>query len=135
MKDLAQEKYEEKNKIPVYIWAVIIVVAILTFIKLISENVSLKQKKGGHRPPTLILPYSHTPTLVLLSLMLLRHLLNLLFHGLQVKGSRILHRRIVDRRHSQFGNCILNIYKAPEFTGIEIVHITAGRGYLDFLRE
>ncbi len=34
LKDLAQEKYEEKNKIPVYIWAVIIVVAILTFIKL-----------------------------------------------------------------------------------------------------
>jgi hypothetical protein len=34
MKDLAQEKYEEKNKIPVYIWGVIIVVAILTFMKL-----------------------------------------------------------------------------------------------------
>ena len=34
MKDLAQEKYEERNKIPVYIWAVIIVVAILTFMKL-----------------------------------------------------------------------------------------------------
>jgi len=34
MKDLAQEKYEEKNKIPVYIWAVIIVVAILTYMKL-----------------------------------------------------------------------------------------------------
>ncbi|HET7002943.1 MAG TPA: hypothetical protein VFI33_16570 [Puia sp.] len=34
MKDLAQEKYEEKNKIPVYIWAVIIVVAIMTFMKL-----------------------------------------------------------------------------------------------------
>lgn len=34
MKDLAQEKYEEKNKIPIYIWAVIIVVAILTFMKL-----------------------------------------------------------------------------------------------------
>ena len=34
MKDLAQEKYEEKNKIPVYIWAVIIVIAILTFMKL-----------------------------------------------------------------------------------------------------
>ena len=34
MKDLAQEKYEEKNKIPVYIWAVIIFVAILTFMKL-----------------------------------------------------------------------------------------------------
>ena len=34
MKDLAQEKYEEKNKIPVYIWAVIIFVAILTYMKL-----------------------------------------------------------------------------------------------------
>jgi DNA-binding PadR family transcriptional regulator len=34
MKDLAQEKYEEKNKIPVYIWAVIFVIAILTFMKL-----------------------------------------------------------------------------------------------------
>ena len=34
MKDLAREKYEERNKIPVYIWAVIIVVAILTFMKL-----------------------------------------------------------------------------------------------------
>ena len=34
LNDLAQEKYEEKNKIPVYIWAVIIVVAILTFMKL-----------------------------------------------------------------------------------------------------
>ena len=34
MKDLSQEKYEEKNKIPVYIWAVIIVIAILTFMKL-----------------------------------------------------------------------------------------------------
>jgi len=34
MKDLAQEKYEEKNKIPVYIWAVLIVIAILTFMKL-----------------------------------------------------------------------------------------------------
>jgi len=37
MKDLAQEKYEEKNKIPVYIWAVIIVVAILTFMKLFPK--------------------------------------------------------------------------------------------------
>jgi DNA-binding PadR family transcriptional regulator len=34
MKDLAQEKYEEKNKIPVVIWAVIFVIAILTFMKL-----------------------------------------------------------------------------------------------------
>jgi len=34
MKDLAQEKYEDKNKIPVYIWAVIIITAILTFMKL-----------------------------------------------------------------------------------------------------
>ncbi|MEJ0081726.1 MAG: hypothetical protein WDM78_12455 [Puia sp.] len=34
LNDLSQEKYEEKNKIPVYIWAVIIVVAILTFMKL-----------------------------------------------------------------------------------------------------
>jgi len=34
MKDLAQDKYEEKNKIPVYIWGVLIVIAILTFIKL-----------------------------------------------------------------------------------------------------
>ena len=34
MKDLAQEKYEEKNKIPVYIWALIIFIAILTFMKL-----------------------------------------------------------------------------------------------------
>lgn len=34
LKDLAREEYDEKNKIPVYIWAVIIVVAILTFMKL-----------------------------------------------------------------------------------------------------
>src|SRR5579872_7492970 len=34
LKDLAREKYDERNKIPVYIWAVIIVAAILTFIKL-----------------------------------------------------------------------------------------------------
>jgi hypothetical protein len=34
MKDLEQENYEEKNKIPVYIWAIVIVVAILTFMKL-----------------------------------------------------------------------------------------------------
>jgi len=34
MKDLTQDKYEEKNKIPVYIWGVLIVIAILTFIKL-----------------------------------------------------------------------------------------------------
>jgi hypothetical protein len=34
MKDLAEEKYEEKNKIPVFIWAVIIFIAILTFMKL-----------------------------------------------------------------------------------------------------
>ena len=34
MKDLAQEKYEEKNKIPVFIWALIIFIAILTFMKL-----------------------------------------------------------------------------------------------------
>ncbi|HLA59736.1 MAG TPA: hypothetical protein VK622_13270 [Puia sp.] len=34
IKDLAQEKYEEKNKIPVFIWALIIFVAILTFMKL-----------------------------------------------------------------------------------------------------
>jgi hypothetical protein len=40
MKDLAQEKYEEKNKIPAYIWAVIIVVAILTFIKLFPRMFS-----------------------------------------------------------------------------------------------
>jgi hypothetical protein len=37
MKDLAQEKYDEKNKIPVYIWAVIIVVAILTYMKLFPK--------------------------------------------------------------------------------------------------
>jgi DNA-binding PadR family transcriptional regulator len=34
LKDLAQEKYEEKNKIPIYIWAVIFVIAVLTFMKL-----------------------------------------------------------------------------------------------------
>ena len=34
MKDLAQDEYEEKNKIPVYIWGVLIVIAILTFMKL-----------------------------------------------------------------------------------------------------
>jgi hypothetical protein len=34
MKDLAREKYDEKNKIPVYLWAVIIVVALWTFMKL-----------------------------------------------------------------------------------------------------
>jgi hypothetical protein len=34
LKELAREKYDEKNKIPVYIWAVIIFVAILTFMKL-----------------------------------------------------------------------------------------------------
>ena len=34
MKDLAQEKYEEKNKIPVFIWALIIFIAILSFMKL-----------------------------------------------------------------------------------------------------
>ena len=34
MKDLALEKYEEKNKIPIFIWALIIFIAILTFMKL-----------------------------------------------------------------------------------------------------
>jgi len=34
MKDLALEKYEEKNKIPVFIWALVIFVDILTFMKL-----------------------------------------------------------------------------------------------------
>ena len=37
MKDLVKERYEEKNKIPVYIWAVIIVVAILTYMKLFPK--------------------------------------------------------------------------------------------------
>jgi hypothetical protein len=33
MNDLAQEKYEEKNKMPVIIWAVIIVIAVLAFMR------------------------------------------------------------------------------------------------------
>ena len=34
MNELSRKEYDEKNKIPVYIWAVIIVIAILTFMKL-----------------------------------------------------------------------------------------------------
>ncbi len=37
MKDLSLEKYEEKNKIPIFIWALIIFVAILTFMKLFPK--------------------------------------------------------------------------------------------------
>src|SRR5262245_51895222 len=56
------------------------------------------------------------------------HLLDLLFHRIEVEGSRVLHRRIVDRRQRQLLDVLLDHDEAPELTGEEVVRIARGAG-------
>src|SRR6266852_2002284 len=56
----------------------------------------------------------------------LDHLLDLLLRRFEIEGSRVLHRRIVDRRQRQLLDRLLDQDEAPELTGEEIVHVAGG---------
>src|SRR5262245_7049306 len=62
----------------------------------------------------------------LLSLVMLHHLLELLLHRLEVEGRRVLHRWIVDCRHRQLRDVLLDHDKAPELARVEVVAIAEG---------
>src|SRR5436305_8283979 len=59
----------------------------------------------------------------LLARLVLDRLLDLLFDSIQVEGSRILHRRIVNRRKGQFLDHLLNKDEPPELASKEVIHI------------
>src|SRR5215471_14922354 len=62
----------------------------------------------------------------LLPFAVLDHLLDLLLHRIEIEGSRVLHRRIVNRRQRQFLDILLDHDEAPELTGEEVVHVAGG---------
>jgi hypothetical protein len=64
----------------------------------------------------------------LLALAALDHLLDLLLHRVEVEGSRVLHRRVVDGRQRQFLDILLNHDEAPEFAGVEVVPVAERTG-------
>ena len=55
--------------------------------------------------------------------MLLDHLLDLAFDGIQIKASRLLHRWIFDGRLCRLGDYLLDDHEAPELARIEFVSI------------
>ena len=58
--------------------------------------------------------------------MFLDHLIDLGLDRREVERCRILHRRIVNRRQSQLSDFLLHEDKAPELTGVKVVHVAAG---------
>ena len=71
----------------------------------------------------------------LLTWAVLDHLLDLLLHRLEVEGSRVLHRRIVDRRLRQLRDVLLDQDEAPELAGEEVVAVAEGAGVGGSRRE
>ena len=61
----------------------------------------------------------------LLPFVRLDHFLDFGLDGLQVEGSWILHRRIVDGRHGELAHCLLNDDEAPELARIEVIHVAS----------
>src|SRR5262245_6503422 len=58
----------------------------------------------------------------------LHHLLNLPLHRLEVEGSRVLHRRVIDCGLRQLCDVLLDHDEAPELAGEEVVAVTEGAG-------
>src|SRR5690348_12808365 len=50
---------------------------------------------------------------------------DLLPDRVEIEGSRVLHRRIVDRGKRQFLHLLLYAHEAPEFPSVEVIHVTA----------
>src|SRR5262249_181695 len=65
----------------------------------------------------------------------LDHVLDLLLHRLQVKGGRVLHRRVVDGRLGEFRHLLLDEDKPPELSGVEVVAVAERTGQRGFPRE
>src|SRR3989442_2877313 len=59
----------------------------------------------------------------LLPFAVLDHLLDLLLHRIEVEGSRILHRRIINRRQRQLLDILLDQNEPPELSGEEVVAV------------
>src|SRR5262245_47475456 len=55
-----------------------------------------------------------------LAFLRLHHGLDLLLHLIEVEGGRVLHRRIVDRRHRQLPDVLLDLDKTPELARVEV---------------
>src|SRR5215510_2015880 len=68
----------------------------------------------------------------LLTWAVLDHLLDLLLHRLEVEGSRVLHRRIVDRRQRQLLDELLDQDEAPELAREEVLAVPEGAGVRRF---
>ena len=78
------------------------------------------RKAGGPcEPPALEITF-------VLAFVVLDRFLDFLFHRIEVERSRILHRRVVDRRHSEFCDLLLDQDEAPKLAGIEIVPVAEG---------
>src|SRR5262245_51736000 len=69
---------------------------------------------------------------LLLTRAILDHLLDLLLHCLEVEGSRVLHRRIVDRGQRQLLDELLDQDEAPELAREEVLAVPEGAGVRRF---
>ena len=52
---------------------------------------------------------------------------DLLLDRVKVEGRRVLHRRVVDRRHGQLRHLLLDDDEPPELAGVEVVHVAAAQ--------
>ena len=81
-------------------------------------SIRFQRKAGGPIGPPAV------RSSLLLAFVGLDHVVDLLFHRIQVKGSRVLHRRVIDGRHRELRDFLLHEHEPPELAGIEIVHVT-----------
>src|SRR6516165_9009245 len=85
-------------------------------------------EKAGAPHVTDVLPLTLCSETSLLTLVVLDHLLDLLLHRIEVEGSRVLHRRVIDCCQRQLLDELLDQDEAPELTGEEVVHVAGGAG-------
>src|SRR5882672_9052755 len=82
----------------------------------------LLEKAGGPCEPPAVF------TIRLFAFVLLHHRLNFLLHGIEVERGRILHWRVVNRRHGQFCDFLLDQDEPPELAREEVVGVTGRAG-------
>ena len=79
---------------------------------------ALNQTGGPGRPPVALIS-------LLVTRLVPDRRVDLPLHGLEIEGSRVLHRRVVNCRQGQFRDFLLNADEPPELASIEVVHVAA----------
>src|SRR5207253_5388269 len=93
-----------------------------TAIGLWSSTGFSPSSRNGRAPPGRALARAGP----LLAVVFFDHGVNLLLHRVQVEGSRVLHRRVVDGRLGKGGHPLLDEDETPELTGVEVVAVAEG---------